>query len=108
LGVHNHSGHNKSVCIHFILGIFILKEYFEDFPGGPVVKTLPAYVGDTGSVPGLGRSHMPHSKLRPCTTTRDLVHCNERSCMTMKIPHAVTKTTCSLINKYLKIKKKIK
>ena len=29
------------------------------FPGGPVVKNLPANAGDMGSVPGLGRSHMP-------------------------------------------------
>ena len=31
----------------------------EDFPSGPVVKNPPAHVGDTGSIPGLGRSHMP-------------------------------------------------
>ena len=30
-----------------------------DFFGGPVVKNLPANVGDMGSIPGLGRSHMP-------------------------------------------------
>ena len=29
------------------------------FPGGPVVKNLPASTGDTGSIPGPGRSHMP-------------------------------------------------
>ena len=29
-----------------------------DFPGGPVVKNPPANVGDMGSIPGLGRSHM--------------------------------------------------
>ena len=27
------------------------------FPGGPVVESLPAKAGDTGSVPGPGRSH---------------------------------------------------
>ena len=32
-----------------------------DFPGGAVVKNLPANAGDTGSSPGLGRSHMPWS-----------------------------------------------
>ena len=31
------------------------------FPGGAVVKNLPAKAGDTGSSPGLGRSHMPRS-----------------------------------------------
>ena len=33
----------------------------EDFPGGPVVKDPPASAGDTGSIPGLGRFHMPQS-----------------------------------------------
>ena len=31
------------------------------FPGGAVVENLPANAGDTGSCPGLGRSHMPWS-----------------------------------------------
>ena len=31
------------------------------FPGGTVVENLPANAGDTGSGPGLGRSHMPRS-----------------------------------------------
>ena len=31
------------------------------FPGGAVVESLPASAGDTGSSPGLGRSHMPRS-----------------------------------------------
>ena len=34
---------------------------FRGFPGGAVVKNLPANAGDTGSSPGLGRSHMPRS-----------------------------------------------
>ena len=32
-----------------------------DFPGGAVIKNLPANAGDTGSSPGPGRSHMPQS-----------------------------------------------
>ena len=32
-----------------------------DFPGGTVVDNLSANAGDTGSSPGLGRSHMPWS-----------------------------------------------
>ena len=32
-----------------------------DFPGGAVVKNPPANAGDTGSIPGPGRSHMPQS-----------------------------------------------
>ena len=33
----------------------------EDSPGGAVVKNPPANAGDTGSSPGLGRSHMPQN-----------------------------------------------
>ena len=32
-----------------------------DFPGGAVVKDPPANAGEMGSIPGLGRSHMPQS-----------------------------------------------
>ena len=35
--------------------------YLSGFPGGAVVENLPANAGDTGSSPGLGRSHMPQS-----------------------------------------------
>ena len=33
----------------------------QGFPGGSVVENLPANAGDTGSSPGLGRSHMLRS-----------------------------------------------
>ena len=33
----------------------------QDFPGDAVVKNPPTGEGDTGSSPGLGRSHMPWS-----------------------------------------------
>ena len=39
----------------------ILKFVWRGFPGGAVVESLPANAGDTGSSPGLGRSHMPRS-----------------------------------------------
>ena len=32
-----------------------------DFPGGTLVKNPPANAGDTGSILGLGRSHMARS-----------------------------------------------
>ena len=41
--------------------INIVKMTILGFPGGAVVKTPPASAGDTGSSPGLGRSHMPRS-----------------------------------------------
>ena len=39
----------------------INKKMIGDFPGGAVVKNPPANAGDTGSIPGPGRSHMPRS-----------------------------------------------
>ena len=48
------------------------------FPGGAVVKNLPANAGDMGSSPGPGRSRMPRSKkarapqlLSLCSTARE-------------------------------------
>ena len=50
---------------HNILSIKVLinktRQKGRDFPGGAVVKNLPANAGDTDSIPGLGRSHMPRS-----------------------------------------------
>ena len=46
---------------------------FQGFPGGAVVKNLPANAGDAGSSPGLGRSHipLPAEQLSPGTTTTE-------------------------------------
>ena len=41
--------------------VLSFKSEGEGFPGGAVVENLPANAGDTGSGPGLGRSHMPQS-----------------------------------------------
>ena len=38
-----------------------MKKEILGFPGGAVVESLPADAGDTGSSPGLGRSHMLRS-----------------------------------------------
>ena len=58
---------------------------YRGFPGGAAVENLPANAGDTGSSPGLGRSHMPRSNwarepqlLSPrvwslCSATREAV-----------------------------------
>ena len=35
------------------------------FPGGSVVKNLPANAGDTGLIPDWGRSHLPQSNKAP-------------------------------------------
>ena len=45
-----------------LVGMTIIKKSTNrGFPGGTVVESLPANAGDTGSSPGLGRSHMPRS-----------------------------------------------
>ena len=38
-----------------------IKTTMRGFPGGTVVENPPANAGDTGSIPGPGRSHMPRS-----------------------------------------------
>ena len=46
----------------FIAALFTtVKRWKQGFPGGAVVRNLPANAGGTGSSPGLGRSHMPWS-----------------------------------------------
>ena len=37
------------------------EDVVQGFPDGAVVESLPANARDTGSSPGLGRSHMPRS-----------------------------------------------
>ena len=39
----------------------MLRTIHLDFPGGAVVKNPPANTGDTGSIPGPGRYHVPQS-----------------------------------------------
>ena len=40
------------------MGTTVNNNILKDFHGGLVVKNLPADAGDTGSTPGLGRSHI--------------------------------------------------
>ena len=47
-----------SISLPIALGVRVI---FGGFPGGAVVENLPANAGDTGSSPGLGRSHVPCS-----------------------------------------------
>ena len=46
---------------HKLFYLWLLKTDCLGFPGGAVVENLPANAGDTGSSPGLGRSHMLRS-----------------------------------------------
>ena len=106
------------------MGTFLTIIPFLHFPGGAVVKNPPANAGDTGSIPGLGRSHMPWSNsahepqlLKP--TCLELVLLNKRShgnekptyrneeqpplATTRESPHAAMKTQQS--QKFFLIKK---
>ena len=52
---------NTIVIMPLTFYSFSYKSSILGFPGGAVVESLPANAGDTGSSPGLGRSHMPRS-----------------------------------------------
>ena len=47
---------------------------FQGFPGGAVVENPPANAGDTGSSPGLGRSHVTAEQLGPWATIAEPAH----------------------------------
>ena len=53
----------KSVIFLYTNNLFEreIKKTIPDFSGSTVVKNPPASAGDTGSSPGLGRSHMLRS-----------------------------------------------
>ena len=89
---------------HQVLGVKNL-----DYPRGPVVKSLPANAGDSGSIPSLGGSHMPHSE--QLTHALQLLSLCPRACAPQEKPlqlensplllptresrWAATKTQCS-------------
>ena len=61
-----------------------LKQFFWDFPGGPVVKNPPSNAGDVGSIPGR-RTKIPHAaeQLSPRASTREKPeHCNDSATKT--------------------------
>ena len=51
--------------MNFVLCELEHSEKVQGLSGGRVVKNLPANVGNTGTSPGLGRSHKPESKTTP-------------------------------------------
>ena len=61
------------------LGLPLQKKVEGDFPGGAAVKNLPANAGDTGSIPGPGRS-------TSCGTTKPVRH-NYWACALEPVRH---------------------
>ena len=56
------NGEGARICSFPAVHLFVIYyQKIEGFPGGAVLENLPANAGDTGSSPGLGRSHMPRS-----------------------------------------------
>ena len=53
----------KNSCASSVTEILLslFKKHCRGFPGSVVVDSLPVSTGDTGSSPGLGRSHMLRS-----------------------------------------------
>ena len=63
----------------------------KDFPGGPVVENLPAKTGDMGTIPGLGRFHMPQGNwLSLCSRAWELqllnLKCRESAALQQERP----------------------
>ena len=50
------------------------KHWLRGFPGGPVVKHPPANSGDTGSILGPGRFHVPQGNSAQHATTPEPMH----------------------------------
>ena len=47
--------------VAIVSGTGLKRPQLRDFPGGAVVRNPPANAGDTGLIPGPGRSHMLRS-----------------------------------------------
>ena len=88
-----------------LLALFLRQTAFWHFPGGPLLKNLPAS-GDMGSIPGLGGSHMLQSNKAhaaqllnqvpqcPCST-REAATMRSALTTTSESPRAAVKMPCS-------------
>ena len=57
-----------------------------DFPGGPVVKTLPSNAGGVGSIPGRG-AKIPHASWPENQNIKQKQYCNKCNKDFKKGPH---------------------
>ena len=67
-----------------VMGRLLFKKNLQNFPGGTVDENPPVNAGDMGSIPGLGRFHMPRGN-EACvlqllkSASLELVLCKKRS-----------------------------
>ena len=59
----------KNMANNIVMTLYGDVWLLEAFPGDSVVKNLPANAGDTGSIPGPGKSHMLWGNLSLCVAT---------------------------------------
>ena len=60
----------------FLSSIIIFKRQFKDFPGSPVVKTLPSNTGVAGSISGWG-AEIPHASWPKKKKKSQKQYCNK-------------------------------
>ena len=63
---------------HLWVPFALSKPWSWDFPGGAVDKNPPANAGDTGSLSGRGRSHVPRSSWARAPQLLEPVLCSRR------------------------------
>ena len=66
-----------------------IKKWVKDFPRGSEVKNLPASVGDPGSIPDPGRSHLPQSSWGCAPPQGQLLRWETRAPQLESSPHSL-------------------
>ena len=64
------------ITINFRRQRSAILRYIRDFPGGPVVKTLPSNAEGVGSIPGRG-SKIPHASWPKNQSIKQKQYCNK-------------------------------
>ena len=69
---------------------------YQDFPGGPVVKTLPSIAGSAGSIPGQ-EAKIPHALWPKNQNIKQKQYCNKFNKDFKNGPHQKKKKTLKKI-----------
>ena len=90
--VDDEQNHSSTPSLSTSLFLFFSLRLDPGFPGGAVVENPPAKAGDTGSIPSLGRSHMPRSS---SARAPQLLSLCSRACEPQLLsPRAATTEAC--------------